>query len=285
MRGRGVYRYPRPGWSARRTARWLGSACLLPLVVGALASVAGWLPADPAAAVGAADAAPSLAHWLGTDALGRDLFSRLADGSANFALPGLLAASVALVAGVVLGVAGEFAGRAAGALALWLLQVVDAVPKFVFVLLVAAIAQSELGWVMAAVGLTYAPQVAGSVRQSVEKLRATAFIEAERSLGVGLGRIVFVHILWGHGRRLVLGQLTSLAAYALLVESSLSYLGGELGVQEPAASWGNMVARARDGVFAGHVVPVLLPATAISLTLLGFSLLGRGLLGAPEERL
>lgn len=279
----GGYRYPRRGGNLRHAALWVGAACLLPLVLGAAATAAGWLPADPSAAIGAPGAPPGAAHWLGTDALGRDILSRLASASANFALPGLLAAAVALVTGVTLGVAGEFAGRGAGVVALWLLQVIDAVPKFVLVLLVAAIARSELAWVMAAVGLTFAPQIAGSIRQSVERLRATAFIEAERSLGAGLARIVFVHILWGHARRLVLGQLTSLAAYALLVESSLSYLGGELGVQEPAASWGNMIARARDGVFAGHLLPVVLPAAAISVSLLGFSLLGLGLLGALEE--
>jgi peptide/nickel transport system permease protein len=246
--------------------------------------VAGWLPADPLAAVGAADAPPSSAHWLGTDALGRDILSRLAAASANFAVPGLLAAAVALTTGAALGVAGEFAGPAVGAVALWLLQVLDAVPKFVLVLLVAAIARSELSWVMATVGLTFAPQIAGGIRQSVDRLKATAFIEAERSLGASLTRIVFIHILWSHARPLILGQLTSLAAYALLVESSLSYLGGELGIQEPAASWGNMIARARDGVFSGHLLPVLLPAGAISATLLGFSLLGRGLLGTIEER-
>lgn len=284
MRARGLYRAPRSRWSPRHGALWLGALCLLPLTLGALAAGVGWLPADPTAGVGAADAPLSAVHWLGTDSLGRDLLSRLASASANFAGPGLLAVAVALLTGAALGVAGEFAGPTAGAVSLWVLQVVDAVPKFVFVLLVAAIARSDLAWVMAAVGVTFAPQIAGGIRQSVERLRATTFIEAERSLGAGLARIVFVHILWGHARPLVLGQLTSLAAYALLVESSLSYLGGELGIQEPAASWGNMIARARDGVFTGHLLPVFLPACAISLTLLGFSLLGRGLLRTIEER-
>ncbi|MBI5015764.1 MAG: ABC transporter permease [Deltaproteobacteria bacterium] len=283
MKTRGIYRAPRSGWTARHVSLWTGVACLLPLALGVVLALAGWLPADPAAGSGTIEAPVSAAHWLGTDALGRDTLSRLASASANFAGPGLLAAAVALLIGTMLGVAGEFAGPAGGAVAHWLLQVIDAVPKFVLVLLVAAIARSEIAWVMAAVGLTFAPQIAGGIRQSVERLRATAFIEAEHSLGVGLGRIVFVHILWGHARRLVLGQLTTLVAYALLVESSLSYLGGELGIQEPAASWGNMIARGRDGVFSGHLLPVLLPAGAISVTLLGWSLLGRGLLGTIED--
>ena len=75
----------------------------------------------------------------------------------------------------------------------------------------------------------------------------------------------------------------SLLAYALLVESSLSYLGGALGVQEPAASWGNMLALARDGLFRGQYLPGLAPAALISVTLLGFSLAGTGILDTLEE--
>ena len=76
----------------------------------------------------------------------------------------------------------------------------------------------------------------------------------------------------------------SLMAYALLVETSLSYLGGELGVQEPIPSWGNMLALARDGVFTGHLMPALLPAVMISLTILGFTLVGQAILLIVEER-
>jgi len=278
------YRYPRPGPGPSRFALGAGVACLLPATAGAVLALVGLLPVDPTAFLGAANAPPSLAHWLGTDALGRDLLSRLAAAAAQFALPGMAAVGTALALGGGLGVAGGLAGRAAGAAATWATQVLHSVPKLVAVLLVAAISGSRLGWIMAAVGVTFAPQVAEAVRTSVERLRATAFIEAEQSLGVSMTRVVFVHILWGHARRLLLAQLTSLLAYAVLVESSLSYLGGELGVQEPQPSWGNMLALAKDGLFHGHVLPALAPAALISLTLLGFSLLGQGVLENLEER-
>lgn len=270
--------------TARRATLAVGLVCIAPALVGAALSVAGWLPADPTAHVGAPDLLPSQHHWLGTDVLGRDLFSRLAAAAAQFARPCVVAATVALSAGVALGSAGGLGGRGWGTLSRWLVQVLDSVPKFVFVLLTASLARSELRWIMAAVGLTFAPQIAGVIQQSVERLKASAFIEAERSVGVGVVRLVFVHILWGHARAHLLGQLTSLLGYALLVETSLSYLGGELGVQEPAASWGNMIALARDGVFRGHWLPALLPAAAISLTLFGFHLVGRGVLGALEDQ-
>lgn len=284
MRTRRTYRYPRLARSSPRVTLGAGALLLLPAVLGAAAALAGFLPHDPAAFVGAPHAAPGPGHWLGTDALGRDLLSRLACACARFVLPGLVAVGTALAVGGVLGVAGGLAGRGAGAVADWATQVLDGVPKLVAVLLVAAITGSELVSIMAAVGVTFAPQVAGTIRSSIERLRATAFIEAERSLGVGMGRVVFVHILWGHARHMLLAQITSLLAYAVLVESSLSYLGGELGVQEPAASWGNMLALARDGLFRGHLLPAAAPAVLISLTLLGFAVVGQGLLAALEQR-
>lgn len=284
MIGRSGSCSPGFGPGRHRATLVVGCVCLLPSTVGALAAVAGWLPAAPVDFVGPPNALPSAAHWLGTDALGRDVVSRLAAAAAQFALPGLLAIGTALGLGGALGLARGLAGAAAGAVAAWMVQVLDSVPKLVAVLLVAAIARSEIVWIMVTVGVTFAPQVAGAIDSGIERLRATAFIEAGRSLGVSMTRIVFVHILWGHCRRLLLAQLTSLLAYALLVESSLSYLGGELGVQEPLASWGNMLSLARDGLFRGYYVPALAPAVAISITLLGFSLVGAAVLETLEQR-
>jgi peptide/nickel transport system permease protein len=244
----------------------------------------GWLPYDPLEFVGPANAAPSTQFILGCDTLGRDLLSRVWAAAAYFTMPGALAVVVALVLGVVLGVGESLGGRVQRAFFSWCVQVIDSLPKFVLVLLVAAIARSDLTSIMAAVGLTFAPQIAAAISSSVVRLRAAAFIEAERGLGVGIMRIVFVHILWGHARYVILYQLMSLLAYALLVETSLSYLGGELGVQEPLPSWGNMIALARDGLFAGHLLPSLLPAVMISITILGFTLVGQGVLQIVEER-
>lgn len=280
----GVHRYPTSASRARVVALVTGMVCLVPATIGVIAAVAGLLPFSPASFVGAPNAGPSAAHWLGCDALGRDLLSRLWSAAASFTPPGALAMGTALLIGGALGLAGSLAGRGWGMAASWCLQVLDSLPKFVLVLLVASIARSDLVWIMAAVGLTFAPQIAAAIRSSVERLSAAAFIEAERCLGVGMARIVFVHILWGHARNVILAQLMSLMAYALLVETSLSYLGGELGVQEPTASWGNMIALARDGLFTGNYLPAVLPAAMISLTILGFTFVGQGLIEIVEER-
>lgn len=277
-------RYPHPQNRLRYVRLMAGVICLVPATVGVVAAACGFLPQDPLAFMGTPNASPSAVHWLGCDALGRDLLSRLWAAAAYFTPPGALAMAVALVLGVVLGVAESLGGRLWGVLSSWCLQVLDSLPKFVLVLLVAAIARSNLIWIMTAVGVTFAPQIAAAIHSSVERLRAAAFIEAEKCLGVSMSRIVFVHILWGHARHVILAQLMSLMAYALLVETSLSYLGGELGVQEPTPSWGNMIALARDGVFTGSLRPAILPAIMISLTILGFTLLGQSLLEFVEER-
>jgi len=262
----------------------IGALCLVPATLGVIAATFGWLPHNPLEFTGSPNALPGGEFWLGCDALGRDLAARLGAAAAYFTPPGALAVGVALLLGLLLGVAESLGGKFWGALSSWFLQVLDSLPKFVFVLLVASIARSNLVWIMCAVGATFAPQIAGAIRSSVDRLKAAAFIEAERSLGVGMGRIVFIHILWGHARYVILAQLMSLMSYALLVETSLSYLGGELGVQEPKPSWGNMISLARDGLFTGHIWPALLPAMMISLTILGFTLVSRAIVALVEER-
>ena len=277
-------RYPQPHGKVGFLELTIGGLCLVPAFLGVVAVVTGLLPYGPTDFVGTPNSPPTSEFLLGCDALGRDLASRLGAASAYFALPGTLAMVVALIFGFVLGVAESLGGKFWGAISSWLLQVLDSVPKFVLVLLVASIARSNLIWIMGAVGLTFAPQIAAAIRSSVERLSASAFIEAEKSLGVSMGRIVFVHILWGHARHVILAQLMSLMAYALLVETSLSYLGGELGVQEPVPSWGNMIALARDGLFSGNPMPAMLPALMISLTILGFTLVGRAVVQMVEAR-
>lgn len=284
MIGSGRVAFPRATQRFRHLGLVTGAVCLVPATVGVLAYALGLLPHDPLVFVGYSNAKPSVEYLLGCDALGRDLLSRLWAAAAYFTPPGALAVVVALVLGVILGIGESLGGRVQRAVFSWCVQVIDSLPKFVLVLLVAAIARSDLASIMAAVGLTFAPQIASAITSSVARLRAAAFIEAERSLGVGMMRIVFVHILWGHARHVILAQLMSLMAYALLVETSLSYLGGELGVQEPLPSWGNMIALARDDLFLGHLLPSLLPAAMISVTILGFTFVGQGILQLVEER-
>ncbi len=279
-----VYRYPQATVRPAAAAVLAGAVCLLPAVVGAAVTALGWLPHDPTAFVAPPHAPPSASLWLGADALGRDLAARLAAAAAGLALPGLAAVAAAVVLGASLGLAEGLAPRPLRGLATWVVESVDSIPKLVTALLVAAAAGNRPVWTMAALGAAFAPQMAECIRSSVEELRSRTFIEAERCLGVGPLRIALVHILWAHARSVLLAQVSALLSYVVLVDASLSYLGGGLGVQEPVPSWGNMLAVARDGLFQGHWVPALAPALALTLTLLGFTLLGRGLLASAEDR-
>ena len=284
MKRSAVYRYPRTGIRPAEAAVGAGALCLLPACAGAALSAFGWLPHDPTAFVAPPHAPPSPSLWLGADALGRDLAARLAAAAAGLALPGLAAVAAAVGLGAFLGLAEGLAPRPFRSLATWLVESVDSIPKLVTALLVAAAAGNRPVWTMTALGAAFAPQMAECIRSSVEELRSRTFIEAERCLGVNPLRIAVVHILWAHARSVLLAQVSALLSYVVLVEASLSYLGGGLGVQEPVPSWGNMLALARDGLFQGHWMPAVAPAVVLSLTLLGFTLVGRGLLASAEER-
>jgi len=129
--------------------------------------------------------------------------------------------------------------------------------------------------IMAVVGLTTAPTVATLVKGKVLMLKARSFIESAVALGVPPRAIVWRHSLWYNCRALLLIQATLGMAEAVLIETSLSYLG--FGVQEPAPSWGNMVQAGANYLLQGNLWLSSAPALAILATVLGFHLLGDGL--------
>ncbi len=128
---------------------------------------------------------------------------------------------------------------------------------------------------MAVAGVTAAPGVAAHVRARVRLLVSRSHVEAARALGLTRRAIVGRHLLWNHCRAVVVIQASLLMGEAILIETALSYLG--FGVQEPAASWGNMVAMGKDHFFGGAFHLAAVPAAAIALSVTGFHLLGDGL--------
>jgi peptide/nickel transport system permease protein len=253
------------------------------IVIIYLCSVLGWLPHDPDAMdLQSINALPSGAHWLGTDFVGRDLLTRLMLGTKAFFLPGLLSIGVCLFGGALLGVlAGFWPERFATPLGL-LLQLLESLPKLVLVLLVVALFRPSIYIILLVVGLTNIPAAAELLRARIAVLRRKSYIEAALALGLPTWYVVVKHALWLHGRGLFLVQATIGMAEAILIETSLSYLG--FGVQEPTPSWGNMVALGKDYFFRGELWISTLPALAILLTILGFHVLGDALLARLEER-
>jgi peptide/nickel transport system permease protein len=227
--------------------------------------------------------APGPGHPFGTDALGRDVLARLLAGADASLLPGLLAVVIAIGLGVAAGLAaGYLAGGGVERAVDYALQLVDAVPRFVLFLLVIAAWKPSIFAIMAVAGVTAAPGVAAHVRTRVRLLAAQGHVEAARALGLTRRAILGRHILWNHCRPIVFIQSSLLMGEAVLIETALSYLG--FGVQEPAASWGNMVAMGKDHFFAGAFHLATAPAAAIVVAVTGFHLFGDGLARLLDRR-
>lgn len=221
-------------------------------------------------------------YLLGTDFMGRDILTRLILGIQAYFLPGVLAVLIALGSGALLGVvAGYWKGRAEVAVT-YFSNLIDSLPRLVLMLLVIAAFRPNIYIIMIVFGITTAPTIALLVKGKVMLLREHNFIESAVALGLPSSVIIFKHILWYNCRALLLIQATIIMSEAVLIETSLSYLG--FGVQEPTPSWGNMVQAGANYLLQGNFWPSTVPAIAIMLTVLGFHLLGDGLNNILEGR-
>jgi peptide/nickel transport system permease protein len=225
-------------------------------------------------------AGPSLAHWLGTDELGRDLFARIAFGGRYSLIIAALTALGAVVGGTLLGaVAGYFRSLDAP-----LMRVVDAMMSFPDILLAIALVgilgPSMLNVVLALV-LVYTPRVARVVRASTLVLRELTFVEAARALGAPTTRILWRHVLPNLVSPITV-QGTFIFAYAILAEAALSFLG--VGVPPEIPTWGTMVAGSQQYAHQALWI-VLFPGLAIVVTALSLQLLGDGVRDLLDPRL
>jgi peptide/nickel transport system permease protein len=228
-------------------------------VVGLLTAArlaAFFVDVDPALPTDRPLLGPSVAHALGTDTLGRDLFARMIAATEAFYFPGLAAAATAIFAGVPAGAAVGYWPTSWASRALQgVLTMMDAWPRLVLVVVAVAIFTSSVhdpaAWADARlyvlgllVGLSWVPAVAGAVSEKVQHFRRERFVEAARAHGIADGAILGYHILWANCRDPVLRQACTVFGAFLLVETSLSYLG-HYGVPAPRPSWGNILADLR----------------------------------------
>lgn len=214
-------------------------------------------------------------HLLGTDFIGRDLLSRLIVGIQAYFLPGILAITIALGVGTLLGVLSGYGGKFTNALITYMTNLVDSFPRLVFILLVIAVFKPDIYFIMIVVGITNVPTIVSLIKGKIQFLKQKNFIEAATVLGLKSRVIIVKHILWHNCRSILIIQATIGMAEAILIETSLSYLG--FGVQEPTPSWGNMVQAGANYFMQGKFWPSTAPALAILFTILGFHLLGDGL--------
>lgn len=241
-------------------------------VLGALllAWVASWLvPYDVVADVapGRAGEGPGGAHWLGTDHLGRDVAHRLLLGTQACVGPGLVAALLAGGLGGLAGAGGGWFGGPVEGVVRTLFVVLGALPRLVLVLLACTIFGGDVGVLAAAVGLACAPEPGGALLARFQALRAAEFVLAAEAHGIPPARVFWYHLLWVNGRAVLLRQMAQAFGFFVVIESTLSYLGG-FGVQEPTPSWGNMLAF-EFGVIDGNPWAWLAPALCLWLTAWG----------------
>jgi peptide/nickel transport system permease protein len=212
-------------------------------------------------------------HILGTDELGRDTLSRLIVGTRV----AVLAASQAVVIAMLLGVPpGLAAGYFGGSIDLVIMRITDAVqsfPPLILAIAVVGILGPGLTNAMLAVGIIFFPNFLRIVRGAVLEVREETFIEASRSIGTPMSRIVRTRILPNVMPPLLV-QISLAAGFALLAEASLSFLG--LGVQLPQASWGQMLGRGYNN-FSRQPWLIVWPGVTIALTVLAFNVMGDGL--------
>ena len=224
--------------------------------------------------------APSAAHWLGTDDLGRDILSRLLYGARASLLAGCISVAIALAIGVPVGLlSGYFGGWVDGVLS----RVVEALlscPFLVLAIALGAFLGPSLGNAMIAIGLSAMPIFARLTRGQVLAVKAEDYIAGARAIGLPDRWIVLRYVLPNALAPIVV-QATLAIAGAIIAEASLSFLG--LGQQPPAPSWGSMLNTAKNFLDQAPWMSIS-PGAAIFAAVLGFNLLGDGLRDALDPR-
>lgn len=252
------------------------------MVMFLLAMLAPWIaPYDPDAFdVKAILLGPSWQHWMGTDGLGRDVFSRMLFGGRISLLVGLVAVGISTAIGIVLGaLAGYYRGWV-DTVIMRLVDIMLSIPSFFLILAVIAFLTPSIINIMIVIGLTSWMGVTRLVRAEFLSLSNREFVLASRTLGAKDMRLIFIHLLPNSLTPIIVSAVLGVAG-AVLLESGLSFLG--LGVQAPQASWGNILTDGKEYIqFAWWLS--LYPGMAILLTVLGYNLLGEGLRDALDPR-
>jgi ABC-type dipeptide/oligopeptide/nickel transport system permease subunit len=271
-------------WSRLRrdTRTWIGVAVVLLLACVALGAplVAAH---DPIAIdLRSTLQAPSASHWLGTDAQGRDVWSRLVYGARISLLVGVASQGISLGIGVALGLLAGYRGRLTDDVVMRLADVTLAFPSLLLLIAMAAAFEPSLTVVCVVIGVVGWAGMARLVRGQVLVVRELEFVQAMRAIGARDARIMLRHVLPNVVAPVVIAGTLGIAG-AIMAEAALSFLG--LGVQPPTPSWGAMIADGRDlSQLRNAPWTSLAPGVAIGMAVLGFNLLGDALRDAMDVR-
>lgn len=225
---------------------------------------------------------PSGEHWLGTDDIGRDVYSRLVYGARVSLSVGLVAVTIYVVIGTVLGAVSGYFGGGVDALIQRLTDTVMCFPGLIIIIAAVSIVGPSIYNVMVIIGLLSWPSICRLVRGQFLSLREQEFVEAARAIGAGNGRVIFRHVLPNAVAPITVAATFGVAA-AILTEAGLSFLG--LGVQPPTPSWGNMINTAQSAAVLQQMPWLWIPAgIMIALAVLSINFIGDGLRDALDPR-
>jgi peptide/nickel transport system permease protein len=256
---------------------------VLVAVIVLTAILAPQLAPYPATAINVKErlADPSLSHWLGTDQLGRDLFSRVIIGTRTAMSVALTALAIALAAALPLGLIAGYGPRWLDAVMILIFDSLSSLPMIMFALAMVVLLGAGLGTVILVIVIYCVPSYARLIRTQTLSLKSRDFIKAEQAMNASLPRILFVHLLPN-----VIGPLLILACLDLstiiTLEAGLSFLG--LGVKPQIPSWGNILS---DGfsVIRNTPVPVIAGGLPLILATIGFTFFGEALRDALDPKL
>jgi peptide/nickel transport system permease protein len=260
----------------------LGAVSLVVILIMMFAGVFSELvsPYDPLAIdFSALLSAPSWDHWMGTDAYGRDIFSRIIHGSRTALIIGFASSFIGSTLGAILGVASAYFG---GKVDDWIQRFVDVLLAFPIIVLalvvVAALRKTVVAGVdinlIFAISIPILPRVARVVRAAALSIRVMPYVDAARAAGYSSRRIIFRHMAPNVVAPYLI-MFTAFIAQAILLEASLSFLG--LGVTEPTAAWGLMLSGNAADFYREAPWMILFPGIAISLAVFAFNLFGDSL--------
>jgi peptide/nickel transport system permease protein len=272
---------PPPGVWARLRRHKLAVASFGIVAVLSIACVAAPLLAGyefDAIDLGSIRQPPSPDHWMGTDDLGRDLFTRVLYGGRVSILIGVLSAVLGTALGAAVGSLSGYYGGRTDNLLMRVTDVAYSIPTLPLLIVLASYTAATAGSMALIIGLLSWMTTARVVRGEVLSIKEMAYVEAARSVGTSDGRIILVHILPNAVGPIVVGA-TLAVGNAIIIESSLSFLG--LGVQPPTPTWGNMLMDAQS-TMATKPWLTIFPGLAILLVVLAVNFIGDGLQDALD---